>query len=699
MWTTCTEHVLNPSSFIVEDMHPLTVPLLSFLHIKVLEVSCGTEHSLVRTSCGLYAWGDNRHGQLGVGDRTQRQLPTVIDSLSEHQITAVACGEFHSLVIDEVNRVHVFGDNRHGQLGIGTRDPYQSLPVIISISVPIVQTCAGCMHSLLLAADGAVYAMGSNVDGQLGVTGLQESSEPVRVEILTEYKVLAIASGAHTCIACGRNTTQLWLWGHNFWKTGSVTEDEQLELYSSTLTTLNIDLQVGDQLKEVAIGASHCLLLTTNGLILSWGTNEFGQCGVGTFTCQTEPEVLPINLTGVRFTSISAHTNISAAIDSQSRCFVWGNIYPHTVTPQLSLTPTSTNSERTCRVSPSLCSNLPTLINNLTPEWDVPILSDSDNDLNGRISDFPDFSCLGALPYGSQALECALRELYNFYSTARINRLCHSMDNLQAAAVLMEMRGDTPRAFEYKLRHLVETSTSEHLLSRLTDLLYLHLDALLNKNMGAHTIRASFLNQSILVVKSAHDFFLTHSLPFQSLEEIFTSRIEGLAYPLYLFIKETIEKGSTPSFSLSFCAQITLITAQRMAGGHPDPVLVLSSSDHISVMQPVNEETIWGHVIHNLTKDLESSEYFEIDYNRVKSFFSTPGDEEMVLFSCGHYYSGLEFNRTVLPKFDSLLSQNLPSFGKQTTQRILQHYLSAEKFKIGCPACVFINLQQIATNN
>eukprot|EP00800_Vazella_pourtalesii_P018768 TRINITY_DN6149_c0_g1_i1.p1 TRINITY_DN6149_c0_g1~~TRINITY_DN6149_c0_g1_i1.p1 ORF type:complete len:159 (+),score=32.18 TRINITY_DN6149_c0_g1_i1:67-477(+) len=136
-----------------------------------------------------------------------------------------------------------------------------------------------------------------------------------------------------------------------------------------------------------------------------------------------------------------------------------------------------------------------------------------------------------------------------------------------------------------------------------------------------------------------------------------------------------------------------------MAGGHPDPVLVLSSSDHISVMQPVNEETIWGHVIHNLTKDLESSEYFEIDYNRVKSFFSTPGDEEMVLFSCGHYYSGLEFNRTVLPKFDSLLSQNLPSFGKQTTQRILQHYLSAEKFKIGCPACVFINLQQIATDN
>ncbi|KAI6648042.1 hypothetical protein LOD99_8244 [Oopsacas minuta] len=696
MWTTSVDHVLSPSSFIAEDMHPLTVPLLSFLHIKVLEISCGMEHSLVRTSYGVYAWGDNRCGQLGVGDRNKRQLPTVIDSLSSKQIIAIACGEAHSLMLDSVNRVHVFGDNRYGQLGIGTKDPYQTIPFILPLPVSIVQACGGSMHSVLLSADGVVYAMGSNYYGQLGVEGLEESSEPVRVEILTEYRVLAIASGTHTCVACGRNT-QLWLWGKNIGNQEIDSEVEQIEQSKSALITLDIDLKVGDQLKEVAVGISHCLLLTKNGFILSWGSNEYGQCGVGTYSHQQEPEILPINLTGVRFISISAHMNISAAIDSQNRCFVWGNIFPYSVTPSTSLT-----SEATLCVSPSVCSNLPSLIHHIQSEWDISILSESHNEvdeLNERISDFPDFSCLGSISYGSEALESALKELYGLYSSSRISRLCHSMNNLQASAVLMEMRGDIPRALEFKFRHLVQTTTQQELLPRLTELLYIHLDSLLSQNQGAHTIRASFLNQGILLIRSAHSIFLAHSLPLESLEEVFVSRIEGLAYPLYLFIKDIIENGDSPPFSLSLCTQIILITAHNIAEGHPDPLLVLSSNEHTSITRPVNEGTIWGHIIHNLTKDLDSSESFQIDYNRVKSFYTSATDHEMVLFSCGHFYSGHEFNKTVLPKFENLISQNLPSFGKQTTQRILQHYWNEDKFNIGCPACVFINLQQIATNN
>ena len=686
-------------------MHPLTVPLLSFLHIKVLEIACGMDYSIVRTSYGLYSWGDNSCGQLGLGDRNRRQLPTVIDSLSSNQIIAVACGENHSLVIDIFNRVFVFGDNCHGQLGNGTKDPYQTVPLILPISTPIVQVCGGSMHSVLLAAGGAVYAMGNNSYGQLGVQGVDESSEPLRVEVLNEYNVKAIACGAHTCIACGRNTTQLWIWGNCIGKQHDIISEGNSEIESSQtdtqiLTTLDLELEVGDQLKDVVIGMNHCLLLTKNGFILSWGSNKFGQCGIGTYLYQTEPRILPINLTGVRFISISVHMNMSAAIDSKNRCFVWGNICPYSAksvpqpSPDCSLA-YQEGSDQT----PSECSNLPALIHDLHPEWDVSILAEPHRDGGLNISDFPDFSCLGSLYYGIEALESALRELYPFYSAARIGRLCHSMDNQRATAVLMEMKGDIPRALEFRFRHLVQTCDSNDLLHKIIEVLYVHLDNLLSRNQGAHTIRPTFLNQALLLIKSAHHLFLNNSLPYGRLEDVFASRIEGLIYPLYLFIKEIIEDGNIPPLSLPFCAQVTQLTLQKISNGHPDPSLVLHSSDYIAKTLPVNEETIWGHVIHNLTKDVESGESFHLENNKVQTFYASIEEDEMVIFSCGHYYSGYEFDKTVLPKFNTLLEQNLPSIGKQPSQRILQHYTSETKFKIGCPACVFINLQQIAANN
>ena len=702
MWTTSKDHVLSPNLFIVEDMHPLTVPLLSFLHIKVLEIVCGMNHSIVRTSFGLYSWGDNSYGQLGLGDRNKRQLPIVIDSLSSCQIISIACGENHSLVIDIFNRVFAFGDNCHGQLGNGTKDPYQTVPVALPIATPIVQVCGGSMHSVLLAADGAVYAMGSNSYGQLGVPGVTECSEPVRVESLNEFNVKAISSGAHTCIACGRNTSQLWIWGKSIGKQHSENDKSDGE-DTPLLTMLDLELEVGDQLREVVIGMTHCLLLTKNGLILSWGSNQFGQCGIGTYSDQAEPKMLPINMTAVRFISVSAHMNMSAAIDSKNRCFVWGSIYPHSAKPIPQSSPNASLVHPTedCDQTQPECSNLPALIKDIHPEWDTSILTepnrDGVNDLN--IPDFPDFSCLGTLTYGIEALESVLRELYTFYSVARIGRLCHSMNNQRATAILMEMKGDIPRALEFRFRHLVQTCDKNELLNKIIESLYVYLDNLINRNQGAHTSRPTFLNQTLLLIKSTYHLFSNSSLPFGRLEDVFASRIESLTYPLYLFIQETIEEGNIPPLSLTFCAQVTKLTLQKIASGHPDPCLVLQSKDYISKSLPVTEETIWGHVIHNVTKDVEGGDSFQLENNKVQTFYASPEEDEMVLFSCGHFYSGHEFDKTVLPKFKTLLEQNLPSIGKQAGQRIIQHYASETRFKIGCPACVFINLQQIAVNS
>jgi alpha-tubulin suppressor-like RCC1 family protein len=66
-----------------------------------------------------YVWsvGDNKHGQLGLGDKQNRTLPEQITSLPT--IIAIAAEGYNSLFLDVEGYVWSVGDNKHGQLGLG----------------------------------------------------------------------------------------------------------------------------------------------------------------------------------------------------------------------------------------------------------------------------------------------------------------------------------------------------------------------------------------------------------------------------------------------------------------------------------------------------------------------------------------------------------------------------------------------------
>ena len=48
---------------------------------------------------GVYGWGRNEKGQLGVGDTKDRKCPTLIKEISGHKIVRVATGKNHSLFL------------------------------------------------------------------------------------------------------------------------------------------------------------------------------------------------------------------------------------------------------------------------------------------------------------------------------------------------------------------------------------------------------------------------------------------------------------------------------------------------------------------------------------------------------------------------------------------------------------------------
>ena len=53
-----------------------------FLELPVMQIACGGNHSIVLTMGGTsYAFGKNTSGQLGIGDRVDRNSPVPIKSL------------------------------------------------------------------------------------------------------------------------------------------------------------------------------------------------------------------------------------------------------------------------------------------------------------------------------------------------------------------------------------------------------------------------------------------------------------------------------------------------------------------------------------------------------------------------------------------------------------------------------------------
>ena len=79
-----------------------------FLDLKVEKISCGEAHcvAIIKEKYSneriIWSWGNNRYGQLGLGDKINFSLPKPVSFLFEYKgnkFENISCGGFHSLII------------------------------------------------------------------------------------------------------------------------------------------------------------------------------------------------------------------------------------------------------------------------------------------------------------------------------------------------------------------------------------------------------------------------------------------------------------------------------------------------------------------------------------------------------------------------------------------------------------------------
>lgn len=109
----------------------------------IVAASCGLTFSMLLTQSGkLYTMGSSEKGQLGNG-RTGEHFtsnnrlafntfsePFLVKQLADKNITSIACGQQHSIALDDQGYVYVWGFGGYGRLGLGSQQD-QLTPTLV----------------------------------------------------------------------------------------------------------------------------------------------------------------------------------------------------------------------------------------------------------------------------------------------------------------------------------------------------------------------------------------------------------------------------------------------------------------------------------------------------------------------------------------------------------------------------------------
>jgi alpha-tubulin suppressor-like RCC1 family protein len=288
-------------------------------------VVAGDIHTCVRKSNGtLWCWGDNRFGQLGLGDTAKRPSPTLVDvdgldtlkvyaPTGNGDISSDLTGFTCALAGDTDFRC--WGDNRFGQLGTGDTQSVSRPARVRGLPGIVSKATNGAGHSCVQTTEGALYCWGRNLQGQLGAGGQQEPT-PQHVDLGRKIERLA-AGGDFTC-ARGVDAV-LFCWGAN--------TRGQLGIGNTDPQPRPVEVKtLGTRTGRLAAGGAHaCVFTEDDGRVWCWGDNRSGQLGTGDTERRLVPtEIDPEGLGQVKTNQLFAGGNHTCALRDDNTLWCWG---------------------------------------------------------------------------------------------------------------------------------------------------------------------------------------------------------------------------------------------------------------------------------------------------------------------------------------------------------------------------------------
>ncbi|MCD8181009.1 MAG: hypothetical protein LUF26_05960, partial [Firmicutes bacterium] len=285
-------------SFLILSITIIMISNIAFAFENSTIATDGSNFYAIKDDNSLWAWGENKNGEVGNGTTEACDDPTKImedviyvspqyavksdntlwtwgkysDFFSEDNaslvpvkvmdnVKAADVGWSSTLIIKEDNSLWGIGYNNYGQLGQGeilrSSDDLETEycdPSVYEQPVKIMNNVldaeAGVNHSIALKTDGSVYTFGAGYYGQLGYGDyLFLSNVPTKVM----ENVKDIAAGSSSSFALKDDNTYWWC-GTLF---GEHNDSQELDYYEFE--------QLDDDIKDISVHYKTSLVLKNDG--------------------------------------------------------------------------------------------------------------------------------------------------------------------------------------------------------------------------------------------------------------------------------------------------------------------------------------------------------------------------------------------------------------------------------------------------
>jgi len=261
----------------------------------------------------VYSWGYNKHGELGLGTKTETfrslavgsKTPALIPGLHMREVEQMACGWYHTLCIYHDQR-----DLRRGLPPPSSEvEPEDGLPEDMVRSrlppkTPVKKKEEGGFLSKLLAPEPPkqhLIGWGYNRRGQLGLGHSESQTKPVKIDLQkwgVETRITHICCGGMASYIVTENR-DVFAFGNN--SKGQLGCGESGGRHK---TPVKITKLCGKHIQSLAAGYDHCFAVVSNLAnreVYSWGANAYGQLGLDHLEDVYTPTFVPV------LTKVSPH--------------------------------------------------------------------------------------------------------------------------------------------------------------------------------------------------------------------------------------------------------------------------------------------------------------------------------------------------------------------------------------------------------
>ncbi|MCK9266087.1 FG-GAP-like repeat-containing protein [bacterium] len=330
-WEGCVNEPNSSStSVLINQNKTITAHFIPDPFIPSMNIDGGENFTIFLQDEGtVWTWGDNTSGQLGNKTRITSNTPISYSVLEE--VKKVSAGNSHSVALKDNGNVWAWGDNTFGQVGINSTSTYIEEPILVSEVSNILEISAGGYHTVALKSDGSVWAWGDNTSGQLGLgttyqgQNFYSPKQTLGVEEVGFLKDIVGISAGYSHTLAVKSNGEVLAWGNNIWG--------QLGINNTIYSNLPVKVFNLTNIKSVSAGGTgllgdHSLAVKSDGSVWAWGSNKKGQLGDKTEVDRLVPvQVKGENGVGYlkNIRQVSAGGRHSLALDKDGNIWAWGD--------------------------------------------------------------------------------------------------------------------------------------------------------------------------------------------------------------------------------------------------------------------------------------------------------------------------------------------------------------------------------------